>query len=406
MRLAARVRAWLRLLAVAAVMLLALGLPTAASATQTSTPTTRDASLEQQKLRQEIRKLELENQRASSRWAAILALAPFITAVVAIAGIGLTVWKQLGDNAKNRQEQFRQLELDRKQREGDSLRRFDQSYTKAVENLGADSKALQISAAAALLTFLKPRYQEFHSDVFLLLVANLKTEINHDRAVRSFLVQGLERAIKLELEQTDPDARRELDLSRTDLTGIDLAGLDLSRFGVLDVAYADLTHANLAGANLRRVKGYKVILQSARLSRAVLEEARLNSAKASDVRLHDANLVSARLEGAELLKAQFQRARLQSAHLNDADLRGARFEGANLNDTWLTGATLDQAALKSITNATHWREAHFDDDIRRRLEERTGERSRAGGPPAGEAAGEEQPHEPAAQPSAPQPPAG
>jgi hypothetical protein len=54
-----------------------------------------------------------------------------------------------------------------------------------VENLGSNSKALQMSAAAAaLLTFLKPRYQEFHSDVFLLLVANLKTEIGHDRAVR------------------------------------------------------------------------------------------------------------------------------------------------------------------------------------------------------------------------------
>jgi hypothetical protein len=129
MGLAARTRAWLRLLAVATVLVLALGLPTVASATQTSPPTTQDASLEQQKLRQEIRKLELENQRASSGWAAILALAPFVTAVVAIAGIGLTVWKQLSDNAKNRQEQFRQLDLDRKQREADSLRRFDQSYT-------------------------------------------------------------------------------------------------------------------------------------------------------------------------------------------------------------------------------------------------------------------------------------
>jgi uncharacterized protein YjbI with pentapeptide repeats len=406
MGLAARTRALLRLVAVATVIVLALGLPTVASATQTSPPTTQDAPLEQQKLRQEIRKLELENQRASSRWAALLALAPFITAVVAIAGIGLTVWKQLNDNAKNRQEQFRQLELDRKQREADSLRRFDQSYTKAVENLGSDSKALQISAAAALLTFLKPRYQEFHSDVFLLLVANLKTEIGHDRAVRSFLVQGLERAIRLELENTDPGARQELDLSRTDLTGIDLAGLDLRRLGVLDVAFADLTHANLTKANLWQVKGYKVTLDSARLSRAVLGEARLNYAKASNVQLHEADLVSATLEHAKLSKAEFQRARLQAAHLHNADLRGAKFAGANLDDTWFTGATLDEAALNSITNAKNWRDAHFDDETRRWLEKRAAERSRAGRPPDGEAADEEQPPAPAAEPSRRRPPAG
>jgi uncharacterized protein YjbI with pentapeptide repeats len=344
---------------------LTFGLSSTASGAQPSTSTTQNTSLEQAKLRQEIRKLELENERTSSLLGGFLALAPFITALVAIVGISLTIWKQIGENAK-----------DREQREADSLRRFDESYTRAVENLCSDSPALQISAAASLPTFLKHRYKEFHTALFGLLVANLK--IDRDRAVKSFLIQAFEQALRLQLEKTDPDVRGELNLSRADLRGVDLEGLDLTRFGAIDLADADLSHANLTGAILRRTRGYKVTLVSTRLSRSDLEEARLNHARASDVRLHDVSLISATLKDADLRQGQFQRARLQSAHLERADLRGAHFEGANLNDTYFNGAALDRTALKSILVARNWRNAHFDDATRKLLDDLDGERTAAG----------------------------
>jgi len=332
-------------------------------AVQARLQTIQGPELEAEKLRQEILKLDLENRNEGSFWGLFLSYIPFLTAIVAGAGVFATIWKQITERA-------RQQQLDRSQREAESQRRFDTNFTNVVQNLGSASPALQATAAISLTTFLKPEYHTFHDQVFLVILANLKTP--HDAAVNDLLVRVFEQAIRTRLPSAAPEDRRYLlDLSRTRLDRVDFSQLDLSE---ADLGYASMRYANLTGANLRRVRGIEVELEKARLSRSDLSEGRLRKARCRGAQFQEANLMSARLEEAELQGAQFQKARLQSAHLNAAHLGGARFEGANVNDAFFVGAFMDEVTLKSIaTGARNWQNAHFDPDIEARL----GEISRA-----------------------------
>ncbi len=339
--------------------------PARPAAGQVSDPTNQ--RLQNQKLEQEIRKLRLENERSSSPFGAVLALAPFITVLVAVAGVALTLWKQRAESAQSRSEAIHQQQLDREQRERESLRRFDENYANAVENLGAESKALQVSAAVSLMGFLKPRYEEFHPDILALLIANLK--LDSDETVNRVLVQAFERAIRLEPARLA--LGDDVDLARAKLPRVDLEGVELSPPGgtrVVDLAGADLRHAVLVETKLWRARGYGANLDGARLSRANLQEARLNDVSAPGANFHGTNLVSATLKDGKLQEAEFFQARMQSAHLERAVLTKARFEDADLSDAYFTGATgLEPVVLKSITLAKNWRSAHFDDEVADRL---------------------------------------
>ncbi len=326
-----------------------------------------NADIEREKIEQEVLKLRLENERSSSWWGRFLTLAPLITALVALLGVFITLWKQMGEMSRRRSEEMRL-------REQDSLRRFDHMFTSVVSHLGSESVALQASAAASLPTFLKLRYKEFYDDVFALLVANVKIE--HDKVVRDLLVGVFEKAIRLKLkklraneEETTPPEdfeRNVIDLSRAYLARVDLQNLHFNGIE-LDVAYADLQGANLIGTTLVRVRGYRTNFAKARLSRADMREARLNRSHCREAIFHGTNLASATFKGADLKGAQFFQARLQSAHLENADLKGAKFKDADLNDTYFYGATLDEGAMIGITRARNWLRAHFDKGVLEKL---------------------------------------
>lgn len=308
--------------------------------------------LEQEKLRQEISKLENENDWLSSRWGRFLRAAPILTALVAVAAAALTLWKHINETGRHRHDEL-------VQREKESVRRFDEKFTSIVANLGAESPSLQASAAASLMTFLRPGHEEFFDDIFLLVVANLG--IKRDRVVRNLLTRVFEKAIRVTTSQRD-----HLDLSRTYLARVDLHDIDLNRTS-LDIAFADLRSANLTGLNAFRLRGIKVNLEGARLSKSVLREGRFDQSRCRKAQFHGATLASSTFKGADLREAQFQKAGLQSVHLERADLRGARFEASNLSDAFFYGAQLDDAAMHSITRALGWQKAHFDDAAREKL---------------------------------------
>lgn len=278
----------------------------------------------------------------------VIAYATLITALVAVIGVIVTVWKQLS------------------QQEADRRRRFDEKFTSIVANLGAESPTIKASAAVSIVSFLKPEYEVFHDQVFMVLLANLKLE--HSDVLNKLLVNGFEKAIRIVLQSAkDKDAQFELDLSRCNLYRVDLSGLDLTQ---ADLGFAKLQGANLTDAILRRVRGWEAHLENARVSRANLEEARFQRACFRGGQFHDARLVSADLKETDLTEAQFYRAKMQSAHLEEANLNRARFEQADLNDTFFYGAkNLNAETLKSISKALNWQKAHFDDDVRARLEE-------------------------------------
>ena len=131
----------------------------------------RREQLELVKLKQEIKKLELENKKLSDGRGTIVGIAPFLTAIVALLGVFITLWRHLS-------EQRRQRDLDRKNLQTDRIRRFNEKFNAVVENLGSESQAIQASAAVSIQTFLKPEYSEFHDQVFLILLANLKVQHN------------------------------------------------------------------------------------------------------------------------------------------------------------------------------------------------------------------------------------
>jgi uncharacterized protein YjbI with pentapeptide repeats len=314
--------------------------------------------LQKEKLRQEIRKLQLDNEKLNNPWEVILSYSPFFTVLVAAMGILVTIWKQIYESS-------RQRKLDRDQREVDSMRRLDEKFTSIVTNLGSDSPPLQASAAVSVMTFLRPEYKAFYEQVFLILLANLK--IKHNKVINKLLITAFSLAIRKYLEYAqENDKNVELDLSHSYLDRVDLSGLDINQ---ADVAFAQLRSANLTNANLHRVRGMKAILDKARLSRANLYEARFRQAQFRDAQFHEANIGAADLKETDLRGAQFHQAKMQSAHLDNAKLIGARFEQANLDNTFFYGASLDDLqTLKSIINAQKWEKAHFDDEIKTKLE--------------------------------------
>ncbi|MBN1266498.1 MAG: pentapeptide repeat-containing protein [Anaerolineales bacterium] len=338
---------------------LALSLRTAlparqAALTEAASQTMSQAELESHKLRQEIRQLEIENDRQSSPWQTFSSFATLLTAIVAVAGVFLTIWKQ-----------FLERERDREQREAESRRCLDEKFSSIISDIGSDNPSLQVSAAISLITFLRAEYSAFHEQVYLILLANLK--IKHNQQVNRLLIQVFEKAVRLKLEAMRKiDDSQRLDLTSTNLYRIDLSGLDLSN---ADIAFSTLELANLDSSNLSRVKGYEVSLEKAKLTDAFLTEARLAKANLKGAHLHRANLVSANLKETRLNGTQFFQAKLQSAHLENAELFDAKFEQADLNDTYFQGAKYNDQTLKSIIKAHNWEKAHYDEDVLFRLTE-------------------------------------
>jgi len=307
---------------------------------------TDEQELRNEKLRQEILKLQLENEKLKNFWGVLPSYGTFLTALVAVTGVIVTIWKHI------------------RQREKDSLRRLDERFTSTVANLGSEKPSIQASAAVSIITFLRPEYDVFRNQVFMILLANLK--VRHSDAVNKLLIEGFEKAVRMQLQVVKKKGEHfELDLSSCNLYRVDLSGLDLS---YADLGFAKLRGANLSDADLYRVRGWKANLENAKLSRANLEEARLRKAQFKDAQFHKARLVSVDLKEARLARAQFYQAQMQSAHLDKANLNGARFEQADLNDTHFHGASLNEQTLKSILKAFNWQKAHFDDDVRAKLE--------------------------------------
>jgi uncharacterized protein YjbI with pentapeptide repeats len=369
--------------------MLAMGTMTAllvAGPSTAAAPPTK-AQLEVEKLRQEVRQLQIQNDRAGSLRETILDWAPFVTVLIAVAGVILPIRKEA-----RAQRNQRKLELE--QRQVEERRRFDDLFAQAVGNLGADNEAVRVSGAVTLDNFLRDGYEPFHEQVYSVLRANLA--VDHTKLVNRFILRAFERAIRLHLAavEREEEAAGPVDLARCRLYRVDLHGLNLDE---ADLAFATLKEANLRGSSLVRARGIDVDLEKAKLSGALLTEVRFNGAACKGAHFHNTRLVSAEFRetqtrNADLRSAEFYGARLQGAHFDRADFSGATFDNANLSDTFFPGARFDEAALRSllksevVNGVPSWQKAHFDADVRAALSElqgRPGARKRASAPAAG-----------------------
>ncbi len=339
-------------------------------------PLTTQQQLEQEKLRQEIQQLRIENRNAVGVRGFVTTNAGLLTGIAAV-GAALTALFNL----------TRQRGFDREQRAVESTRRLDERFSSVLADLGGPSPVVQAAAAVSLLTFLRPEQAEYHHQVRLVTLANLK--VREEGTISSLLVRVLEEALRTDAELTVT----EVDFTDAELTGADLSGLDLQ--------LANLTGAKLRGAQLdnvilRGVEGRGVALEGARLrgSDADLREVRFQGATAAGAIFHQANLGSAKFQDADLTQARFQSAQLQSAHFERANLSGARFQQADVNDAFFADATLDEPALKTLIDARNYRKAHFSAEIFERLcalddERRIQRNVPRPGPPKGSQHGEQ-----------------
>lgn len=321
--------------------------------------------LEAEQLRWEIRKATED----TGTLAEIGRVVAPVTALVAVIGIFLTLWKQISETASQRSERSRQHELDREQRERELMRRFDEQFNEIVARLSSADPATRAAAAPQLATFLRPEYSQFHEQTFNLLLAALRFP-RHDVS-DSILSRTFEAALRQQLPRIRTrTTHASLDLSHCYVADIDLSRLDLSRG---DVAAADLHNSDLTESTLIRLAGdHETNLEGAILRRANLQEARLQRANLRGVNCGGATLVSAKLDGVNARDASFRGARMQEAVLRGAALAGARFNGADLNNTFFQGATFNDVALRSIAlgGALHWRKnTNFDAPVHARLVE-------------------------------------
>lgn len=355
--------------AVGAIGLL-VGLSLRSHSTMPSLSGLTSSQLQNEKLREEIRQLQITNSQTAGVLHELLAWAPFATALAAIATVGATLWKQASDLEAARAQLHEEHRSALAANEEESLRRFDSNLSGVITNLGSASETLQVNAAAALATYIKPRYYAFHADLLVVLTANLR--LQPGEAVARVLKNDLEHLLRLVFASASgygDDLPRDLDITRASLPRFDISGIDFGNTAV-DVAFADLAEANLADARLFRLRGREVNLEKAHCSRARLGEARLNGAKARGAVMQEANLVSATFKNADLRGVKFQGALMQEAHLEGAELAGADFTGANLANTFFQGAQFDKAALRSIARgARRWRDnRNFDESARQALQ--------------------------------------
>ncbi|MEN8225943.1 MAG: pentapeptide repeat-containing protein [Bacteroidota bacterium] len=314
-----------------------------------------------EKLKQEIAKLESENS-ASPLIKNFPTYAGLLTAFVGVVGAIIAFLRYLKERRNETAQRARENQI-----------RLEAKFDAIIKNLGSENASLQASASVSLRTFLKPEYRAFHHQVYLILLANLKTKLPSN--VNTLMVNTFEKALRLNLKAfenqgtTSENGGREkldLDLSRTRLRRIDLQGLNLEN---VDLAFADLEKANLKDCNLKRAKGFSVNLSGAYLSGADLSECRFNEANMENAQLHGSTLLSAKLKNAKLIGAEFQQAKLQDAHLDEAQIYGAQFQYANLNNTYFKKIKYSDSDLNNIKKSKNesWRKANFDDEVYNKL---------------------------------------
>jgi uncharacterized protein YjbI with pentapeptide repeats len=310
-----------------------------------------------EKLKQEIEQLKSENSSSL-----IIRNLPvyigILTALIAVIGAIFSSLKYFDERRNETDQKIQENKL-----------HLEARFDTLINNLGSTSPSIQASAAISLLTFLKPEYKEFHQQVYLILLANLKTDLPEN--INALLVKTFEKAIRLNIEALQMQksdkmnttrSSIELDLTRANLYRIDLHGLDLEN---VDLAFSNLRSANLDGCNLKRTKGYKTNLSGARLSRSNMTEGRFDEANFEDAQFHETILISAKMKNTNLKGAEFQQAKLQDANLDESEIYGAKFEHANLNNTYLRKIKFRDSDLATLLNAKDdsWEKANFDKDV-------------------------------------------
>ncbi|GCE04793.1 pentapeptide repeat-containing protein [Dictyobacter aurantiacus] len=339
----------------------------AVQATPTEDPTV--TTLNKEKLAQEVKQLENQNEPDPLGWIRTNASIFLSTLVVVIGGlIGLWRWRVDRKEAQDKESKDRKEAQDRdladrkaererrdeeqqrwlKNQEEEREKRAEERFQSAVIGLADEKEGAKIGAAILLRTFLRKGYKPFYIQTFDLATANLqlpRTSTPTKNQNGPIPLTTLSQALIVVFKEAFPLARdlKEKKPQTLDATGIQLDNAYLTKADLKQIwmPQAFLRKAILSEADLSEAN-----LSEANLSEANLSEANLSEANLSKADLRDANLIRINLSGSHLNGALFNKANLSGANLSGAHIGTASFENARLFEADLSGTNLSQARIR------------------------------------------------------------
>jgi uncharacterized protein YjbI with pentapeptide repeats len=344
-----------------------------------ATPTMNPTVVAALTAKENLRKLEFENDRSFTAWFWNSSFGPIVAALVAVVGVFTTVWVNFRQWLGNQTVAQKKDENDRtRERE----KRDEERFQKVIEGLGSERTEAQVGAAIMLRTFLQPGYERFYGQAFDLAVAHLRLR-NFNLASPEPL-NSLSQALITVFKESFPRARewlkqdpqildasqvrldnahlvkadlRQAWMPEAVLRSANLSGANLSKANLTETRLhrailcgailekTDLNHADLTHADLREANLHETILSGANLEAAILENTDLRNMDLSGLRLYWIRLENAKLNNANLSSSNLQIAVLSQAGLSGANLSGANLSGAILQRADLSGANLSESNL-------------------------------------------------------------
>ncbi|GHO85599.1 pentapeptide repeat-containing protein [Dictyobacter formicarum] len=295
-------------------------------ATPTEDPTV--TALNKEKLAQEVKQLENQNEPDSLSWVRTNASIFLSTFVVVIGGlVGLWRWR-----ADRKEAQDKDLE----DRKADREKRAEERFQSAVIGLGDEKEGAQIGAAILLRTFLRKGYEQFYVQTFDLAVAHLRLQrtSNPQQNIDTPPLTTLSQALIMVFKEAYPLARSQMEGENK----------------LLDASYIQLDNANLGAADLQRALLQQASMRNIKLYFATLNQAILFKANLSGADIQNSDLSEARLALANLSRATLFQVKLREADLLEANLSEADLRGADLRHAFCPRANLSKANLSKASS--------------------------------------------------------
>ncbi len=238
-------------------------------------------------------------------------------------------------------------------------------FTRAVEQLGHEQRAVRLGAIYALerIATDSPRDRDTILETLAAYIRELapwppldeKGKPLDDAALEAEKARtGVRPSIDIAAALTvicrllpDGDAMRGItDLRHTDLRGLDAPGINLSQMRLDE---ANMSEATLNGANLTQTKMSGTNLGRTLMSMVKLQGALLDRADLGGVNMLWGNLLNASLIKVDLSHAVLLDTKLDNASLSEADLSSTQLHASYFSNTDLSGVrNLTQEQIDSI----------------------------------------------------------
>jgi uncharacterized protein YjbI with pentapeptide repeats len=282
-----------------------------------ATPLPAVAPVDKDQLDLEKAQLEIEKLKSEKSWwwNVFASILPTLVSTLVVIGGGLLGFHKWREDHRieqaKRDEDYKKEQRKRAEDYQKEQAKLDEErFQKVVEGLGSDRLEARVGAAIMLLTFLRPGYEKFYSQTFLLAVAHLR------------------------LRKADPDTPQPLDALSQALIVVFREAFSKARDNIenfvpenLDASGIHMDTAYLSKIDLRKIR-----VRDAYFRGAVLWKAQLQNSYFKYSDLSGANLSRANLSGADFVNTILKDAKLENANFENAHLSGANLEGAKLKD--------------------------------------------------------------------------